>query len=817
MALTGTLLADFSAFTNEAAKATTAVKTMGTGADDAAKQMAKLPEAAGAGTSAFSGLSEQIAATFTGMVSADAVVGAVSASFHVLTEFVNESVAAYSKQEDATVKLTAALRQHGLATPEVISQYNALATTFQNTTKYADEDIQAMESLLTLVGNVMPSQMQAALQASTNLASGLGIDLETATRLVAKAAEGHTTALGRYGITVDAADVSSRGLAAVLDVINEKFGGQAAAAIETYAGRVAQAANAWDNVKEALGKIIIEDPLVTNAINNMVTATKNADAAASGAHKTLPDLAADFGLIDHVTADAVNGINFYVDALNEMAKMTRIAAALPSPFEKIAKDMALPAITAGFALNAQLLKEHEEQVKKDAKALEDLNAAYGEVATAGADWHATLDTIDGAVVESIITYREAGVSMKALGAIYSDLSDTQKASIEKEIAARAKQTTEAQKELDAQEKLEAKTVEETTKLWDAYEATRIKQMGSATDVARAENDKRYNDAATAVKLGIVDAQYWDALEARWKQGNDAISVDWAALNTTAQTQSQAALQVIADKAKATYDEALTHVGEWSAGAIDKFRLTAEAAQRAATDFSTAWADNSTKATKAVTDFGAAHSAMTSKGLAEAQAALTQISGAQAAAYADSKVDQNAINDIGIAWENAYAKVKSYTSGVNGASEATDDLSKKTSEFYQMQMASASAAIAQNAKAYSDTVEDRLKTLADDQAKYGAGAISIVGLFGGVNPIQTRDSGGPVVAGQSYLIGGGKAPELFTPGASGFVTPGGGGGSHVTQNIYITQPLGTADAIARAVADAQVQLMRGQGVRLPYGT
>jgi hypothetical protein len=169
MALTGTLLADFSAFTNEAAKATTAVKTMGTGADDAAKQMAKLPEAAGAGTSAFSGLSEQIAATFTGMVSADAVVGAVSASFHVLTEFVNESVAAYSKQEDATVKLTAALRQHGLATPEVISQYNALATTFQNTTKYADEDIQAMESLLTLVGNVMPSQMQAALQASTNL------------------------------------------------------------------------------------------------------------------------------------------------------------------------------------------------------------------------------------------------------------------------------------------------------------------------------------------------------------------------------------------------------------------------------------------------------------------------------------------------------------------------------------------------------------------------------------------------------------------------------------------------------------------------
>jgi hypothetical protein len=83
-------------------------------------------------------------------------------------------------------------------------------------------------------------------------------------------------------------------------------------------------------------------------------------------------------------------------------------------------------------------------------------------------------------------------------------------------------------------------------------------------------------------------------------------------------------------------------------------------------------------------------------------------------------------------------------------------------------------------------------------------------------LPTRDSGGPVSAGQSYLIGGGKAPEVFTPGASGFVTPGAGGGGGVVQHIYVTQPLGTPDAIARAVADAQISLMKGQGARLPYG-
>jgi hypothetical protein len=285
MALTGTLLADFSQFTNEAAKATAAVKTMETGADTAATQLAKLPVAAKESASVFGEFSQQIAATFTGMVSSEAVIEGVSEAFHTLTEFVSESVAAYSKQEDATIKLTAALRTHGLATAPRHRAIQRARSSFESTTKYADEDITAMESLLTLVGNVMPSQMQAALKASTDLASGLGIDLQQATLLVAKAAEGHITALGRYGITVDAADVKSRGLAAVLDVINEKFGGQAAAQIETYSGRIAQAANAWDNVKEALGKIIVEDPLVTAALNHMADATKGADAASKDAQK----------------------------------------------------------------------------------------------------------------------------------------------------------------------------------------------------------------------------------------------------------------------------------------------------------------------------------------------------------------------------------------------------------------------------------------------------------------------------------------------------------------------------------------------------
>jgi phage-related minor tail protein len=64
----------------------------------------------------------------------------------------------------------------------------------------------------------------------------------------------------------------------------------------------------------------------------------------------------------------------------------------------------------------------------------------------------------------------------------------------------------------------------------------------------------------------------------------------------------------------------------------------------------------------------------------------------------------------------------------------------------------------------------------------------------------------------------KGPELVNLPSGSDVIPNsrmGGGGVSIT--VHVTQPFGTPEAIARAVADAQVSLMRGQGVRLPYGT
>lgn len=83
-------------------------------------------------------------------------------------------------------------------------------------------------------------------------------------------------------------------------------------------------------------------------------------------------------------------------------------------------------------------------------------------------------------------------------------------------------------------------------------------------------------------------------------------------------------------------------------------------------------------------------------------------------------------------------------------------------------------------------------------------------FGG-----TRDSGGPVMPGNAYLIGKGAQPEMFIPSSPGTMVPNGAGGDvHYHLAISVTQPLGTPDAIAKAVDDALMARQRNTGTRFP---
>jgi len=199
-------------------------------------------------------------------VTAQLTLVALQRVWRTLTAFIGSSVQAFAEQERATKTMVTALEAQGTATPRTIKQYKDLAAQFQRTTTYGDELTLQMQAMLVQVGNVMPSQMKGALAASMDLAAGLGVDLRAATLLVGKAFAGETGSLTRYGIVIDKTKLKTEGAAAVLAAINERFGGQAQAQAETYAGQITQMANAWGDFKEAVGEALTQDPILQAAL-----------------------------------------------------------------------------------------------------------------------------------------------------------------------------------------------------------------------------------------------------------------------------------------------------------------------------------------------------------------------------------------------------------------------------------------------------------------------------------------------------------------------------------------------------------------------
>jgi len=195
-------------------------------------------------------------------ITAQAIIVGVKTAFGAFTGFVKDSIQAASEAEKSHVQLVAALRAQGTALPSVVDAYGDYAAALQQTTTYQDDALEAAEALLVTIGGVMPRDMEKALKATTDLAAGLGIDLETATRMVAKAAEGNTAALGKAGVVIDEATKKSGDFGKVLDKITDKFGGQAAAIAGTYQGRLTQLGNTWNDVQESIGRAITQNETV---------------------------------------------------------------------------------------------------------------------------------------------------------------------------------------------------------------------------------------------------------------------------------------------------------------------------------------------------------------------------------------------------------------------------------------------------------------------------------------------------------------------------------------------------------------------------
>lgn len=197
-----------------------------------------------------------------------AAAGAAAAVFagKAIVNGIKEITKAASDEQDAIQRLNTSLQLSGKYSEKASLDFQNFASNMERTTKFASEAILENGALIQSMARLSEDGLEKATKAAADLSVALGIDLQTASKLVGKAALGNVDAFKKYGIGIKEGKDKTETFANALAVLNSRFGGAAAAQVQTFSGAIHQLGNAYDDVFKAIGRIIVNNPTLIKAI-----------------------------------------------------------------------------------------------------------------------------------------------------------------------------------------------------------------------------------------------------------------------------------------------------------------------------------------------------------------------------------------------------------------------------------------------------------------------------------------------------------------------------------------------------------------------
>jgi hypothetical protein len=167
-----------------------------------------------------------------------------------------EGVKAAIADEKAQTQLALALENATGATQAQIKATEDSILQMSLATGVADDELRpALGRLVRSTGDI--TKAQDLLSTALDISAATGKPLEAVANSLGKAYDGNTTALGKLGIGLDAAELKSMSFEQVQGRLTQLFGGAAAANANTYAGQIARVQVAFDEAKETLGTALL--------------------------------------------------------------------------------------------------------------------------------------------------------------------------------------------------------------------------------------------------------------------------------------------------------------------------------------------------------------------------------------------------------------------------------------------------------------------------------------------------------------------------------------------------------------------------------
>lgn len=218
---------------------------------------------------------QRVFEVFSGVVAGQVVIEAFKALTNSAIEFfqtmIVDGVKAAQEQEDAINSLNRALAAAGEFSQETSQDFQDFAQSLQQTTKFSDDTIIKAGALIESLGRLSGEGLQRATQAAIDLSSALGIDLESAARLVGKAAEGQVSSFRRFGLSVREGKDEAETFENALRAIEQRFGGAANQEIKTFSGAITLLGNTFGDVQKEIGNALVKNQVFITVVRELNT------------------------------------------------------------------------------------------------------------------------------------------------------------------------------------------------------------------------------------------------------------------------------------------------------------------------------------------------------------------------------------------------------------------------------------------------------------------------------------------------------------------------------------------------------------------
>jgi hypothetical protein len=223
---------------------------------------------------------------------------AAAFSVTALTRFSREAVKAFAADEKAAKALEIQLRNTGyqFSAPGVELYINNL----QRATGVLDDELRpAFQQLLTVTGSITKSQ--DALNTAMDVSAATGRSLTQVTTALSRAYAGNTTGLSRLGAGLDKNLLKAGNMDDIMAELNNKFSGQAAARLDTYAGKMDLLTVATANAQEIIGKGLLDALSQLGNDKSIAGVTNNMEDFATATSEVLVGLGKVVGKLKEIT------------------------------------------------------------------------------------------------------------------------------------------------------------------------------------------------------------------------------------------------------------------------------------------------------------------------------------------------------------------------------------------------------------------------------------------------------------------------------------------------------------------------------------